>query len=167
MDARTCADSHSLRQPSLAHLPEGGAPEAGGVEKRPVSKINHKTPTKGGNHLTNETKEALLERLRRKLRLDEPDEELLTLLEDELLDAEAELKLELNVDELDEDFHAKLVALSVLYYKQDLCTEDLVRSWTCTEGQVSESQTKESLESLQKAERELLHSVRRYRRVSC
>lgn len=117
--------------------------------------------------MTNETKEALLERLRRKLRLDEPDEELLTLLEDELLDAEAELKLELNVDELDEDFHAKLVALSVLYYKQDLCTEDLVRSWTCTEGQVSESQTKESLESLQKAERELLHSVRRYRRVSC
>ncbi len=86
--------------------------------------------------MTNETKEALLERLRRKLRLDEPDEEQLTLLEDELLDAEAELKLELNVDELDEDFHAKLV-------------------------------TKESLESLQKAERELLQSVRRYRRVSC
>ena len=117
--------------------------------------------------MTNETKEALLERLRRKLRLDEPDEEQLTLLEDELLDAEAELKLELNVDELDEDFHAKLVALAVLYYKQDLCTEDLVRSWTSTEGQVSESQTKESLESLQKAERELLQSVRRYRRVSC
>ncbi len=117
--------------------------------------------------MTPELKESLLERLQRKLRLTEADEELLTLLEDELMDAETELRLELNVEELDEDFHGKLLSLAALYYKEDLYTEDLVTSWTDTEGQVSESRTRESLEALQKYEKELLQSVRRYRRVSC
>lgn len=117
--------------------------------------------------MTNEVKEALLERLIRKLRLEEPDEEQLNLLEDELMDAESELLLELNVEELDEEFFGKLLALAVLYYKEDLYSEDLVSSWSSTEGQLSESQTRMSLAELYKAQREILQSVRRYRRVSC
>lgn len=117
--------------------------------------------------MTQELKEEMLERLVRKLRLQEADEEELTLLEDELDDAETELLLELNMDELGEEFCGKLLQLAALYYRQDLAQESGTLSWSRTEGQISESEQGFRPEEFRQCEREILDSVRRYRRVEC
>ena len=117
--------------------------------------------------MTQELKEEMLERLVRKLRLQEADEETLTLLEDELSDVEAEILLELNMDELGEEFCGKLLQLAALYYRQDLAQESGTLSWSRTEGQISESEQGFRPEEFRQCEREILDSVRRYRRVEC
>ena len=63
--------------------------------------------------------ETLLERLQRKLSLTDPDSEELALLADELTDAEGKLLLYLDMDNLEERFHGKVVELAALYYQQD------------------------------------------------
>jgi hypothetical protein len=65
------------------------------------------------------TLEKLVEELAQKLKLVEPDEDTLTLLEDEIQDAEAEIVLELNLDGLPEDNHADVIELAALYYEHD------------------------------------------------
>lgn len=122
---------------------------------------------KRGEKVTQELKEELLERLTRKLRLQEPDEEELTLLEDELSDAEAEILLELNMDELGEEFWGKLLELAALYYRQDLAQEEPRLSWSCTEGQLSQSERRISPAEYRSMERALLESLKPYRRVRC
>jgi hypothetical protein len=117
--------------------------------------------------MTQELKEEMLQRLVRKLRLEESDEEELNLLEDELADAEAEILLELNMDELGEEFCGTLLELAALYYRQDLAQEGGSLSWSCAEGQVSESEKRISPSEFRSCEREILNSLRRYRRVGC
>jgi hypothetical protein len=117
--------------------------------------------------MTQELKDEMLQRLVRKLRLVEPDEEELNLLEDELSDAETEILLELNMDELGEEFCGTLLELAALYYRQDLAQEGGNLSWSYAEGQVSESEKRISPSEFRDCEREILSSLRRYRRVEC
>lgn len=62
----------------------------------------------------------LISNLTQKLNISEPDEETLTLLEGELLDAEAEVLLELNLDELPGDCISFVVDLAAVYYRYDV-----------------------------------------------
>ena len=117
--------------------------------------------------MTQELKEEMLQRLVRKLRLVEPDEEELNLLEDELGDAEAEILLELNMDTLEEQFYSKAVELAAVYYRYDLAQEGGAAEWSCTEGQLSQSEKHFSPAEYQRTVQELLSSLSRYRRVSC
>ncbi len=117
--------------------------------------------------MTDEVMEALQERLMRKLGLEEPDEDVLALLEDELLDAEAEILLELNLDELEERMQGKVVELAAVYFRYDLAQEDGVQVRSYAEGQISESETRFTPEEYRRDVREILDSLNRYRRVSC
>lgn len=117
--------------------------------------------------MTGETRDELLARLVRKLRLEDLDEDLLTLLEDELDDAEAEILLELRMDELEERFFSKLVELAAVYYRQDAVQMGDVKSHTYTEGKVSESETYFTPDEFKQQERAILNSLKRYRQVRC
>ena len=117
--------------------------------------------------MTDEVLEALQERLMRKLGMEEPEEEEITLMEDELLDAEAEILLELNMDELDDRMLGKVVDLAAVYYRYDMAQEDGVQSRSYAEGQISESEKRFSPGEYRQAVREILDSLSRYRRVTC
>lgn len=111
--------------------------------------------------------EAALVRLQRKLSLTDPDTDELALLNDELVDAERELLRYLNWDALDETLLGKAVELAALYYQQDRLTERGYQSRGYSEGQVSQNDSYLTPEQLQEAAEELMHSLARYRRVTC
>lgn len=114
--------------------------------------------------MTTALRDALLVRLVRKLRLENPDSDTLALLEDELEDAEAEILLVLNVDELEERFFSKLVELAAVYYRQDEATTG-VKSRSYSEGDVSQSESFLTPEEYRRQAQSILDSVRRYRQV--
>ena len=62
----------------------------------------------------------LIKNLTQKLNIGEPDKETLTLLEDELIDAESEVLLELNLDEVPSDCIPFVVDLAAVYYRYDV-----------------------------------------------
>ncbi len=117
--------------------------------------------------MTEERLEAALERLQRKLSLTDPDSDELALLSDELLDAEGELLLYLGWDELDETLLGKTIELAALYYQQDRLTERGYSSRGYSEGQVSQNDNYLTPAQIQETAQELLHSLARYRRVTC
>ena len=113
--------------------------------------------------------ESLLERLVRKLELDEPDGDTLALLEDELRDAEGEIALYLNWEgeEVSEKLAGKLVELAALFYRQDRLREEGLTGRSSSEGQVSESEPYQTPEQLRGEMRDLRSGRARYRRVVC
>ena len=113
--------------------------------------------------------ETLVERLARKLELEEPDRDILALLEDELRDAEGEIALYLNWErgEVCEKLTGKLVELAALFYRQDQLAEGGVTARSYSEGQVSQSERYQTPEELRGSMRELLAGLARYRRVVC
>jgi hypothetical protein len=117
--------------------------------------------------MTQEVMEMLQEKLARKLRLAEPDEDVMTLLEDELLDAEAEILLELNVDKLEEELYSKAVELAAVYFRYDIAQEGAASEWSYAEGELKDSEKRFSPLEYQRTVREILDSLSRYRRVTC
>ncbi|MCD7881490.1 MAG: hypothetical protein LUG47_07505 [Clostridiales bacterium] len=119
--------------------------------------------------MTNEQMESSLERLARKLGLDNPEEDVALLLEDELLDAEGELLIYLGVSSLEEQFLYKAVELAALYYQRDRWELEGggLRSSAYSEGQISQSEQYLSPAELRAGTAEILDSLARYRRVSC
>lgn len=110
--------------------------------------------------------ETLLIRLQRKLGLDEPDEDTMLLLEDSLLDAEGELLLYLNREQLPDALNSKVVELAALFYQQD--TVEItpgVKSSSYSEGNVSQSETYQTAADYQAAIDSLLAGLARYRLV--
>ena len=70
--------------------------------------------------MTDNVLKNLTEKLANRLNLDGTDEETMELLEDELLDAETEILLELNLNELEEWMYSKVIELAAVYYKFDI-----------------------------------------------
>lgn len=115
-----------------------------------------------------QTEEALA-RLKRRLGLESPEEEILLLLGDELLDAEGELLLYLGADALEEAWLGKTVELAALYYQRD--RRELegggLKAASYAEGQISQSEQYLSPAEFRSGVAEVLESLARYRRVSC
>ena len=119
--------------------------------------------------MTEAQMELALARLLRKVGLESPEEELLLLLTDELLDAEGELLLYLGMDSLEERFLPKAVELAALYYQRD-CRElesGGLKSSSYGEGQISQSEQYLSPAEFRSGMTEILESLARYRRVTC
>lgn len=113
--------------------------------------------------------EQALNRLCRRLGLEQPEEEVLLLLEDELLDAECELLLYLGADSLEEQFLSKTVELAALYYQRDRreLENGGLQSASYAEGQISQSERYLTPSEFRSGVAEILESLARYRRVSC
>lgn len=113
--------------------------------------------------MTRERKEELLGRLVRKLRLEEPDEDVLTALEDELDDAEDELLLYLNRETLPAALERKVLELATLYTRQDLDENPGVCSFSYSEGDIKQSENYLTAKDYQAQVDELLASVAHWR----
>ncbi|MCQ2441705.1 MAG: hypothetical protein MJ077_01050 [Oscillospiraceae bacterium] len=112
--------------------------------------------------------ERLLIRLERKLELDEQDDDIITVLEDELNDAENELKLYLGLNELPKVMESKIVELAAVFYRRDSSEKSSgLSSSSYSEGQISQSEHYFSPKEYRAAVAEILDGVARYRRVSC
>jgi hypothetical protein len=117
--------------------------------------------------MNSEMLEKMLVRLERRLGLEELDDETTALLEDELWDAEGEILLYLDCQELDKCLLGKVVELAEVYYWRDQAENGGLKSRSYTEGQISQSETYQSAQEYRAAVEEILHSIARYRRVSC
>lgn len=84
-----------------------------------------------------------------------------------MLDAEAELLLELNLTQIPSFMSCKIVDLAVLFFRRDLTVDRGLKSSSYTEGQVSQSTVYLSNEDYQEGVFQVMNSVKRYRRVSC
>lgn len=113
--------------------------------------------------MTQERKEELLERLVRKLRLEDPDEDVLTALEDDLDDAEEELLLYLNRETLPAAMERKVLELAAIYARQDLAENPGVCSFSYSEGDVKQSETYLTGKDYQNQVDELLSGVAHWR----
>lgn len=114
--------------------------------------------------MTTEVLELLISRLTRKLGLDEPESDVLILLEDELCDAEAELLLYLNREELPAAMQSKVVELAALFYRRDITEEPNLKAASYSEGDVSQSETYMTTAEFQTAVTELLSGIAHWRR---
>lgn len=108
--------------------------------------------------------ERLLSRLRRKLGLEDADDDTTLLLEDELTDAECELLLFLNRETLPPALEVKLVELAALYYRRDSQELHGLKSASYAEGDVSQSESYLTGAEYQEEVDALLSSVRHWRR---
>lgn len=119
--------------------------------------------------MTDTQTEAALARLCRRLGLDNPEEDALLLLEDELNAAEYEILLYLGAAELEDSWLTKAVELAALYYQRDRRELESggLQSAAYTEGQISQSEQYLTPAALQAGAAEILRSLARYRRVSC
>lgn len=113
--------------------------------------------------------EEALAKLCRRLGLEDPEENTLLLLEDELTDAACELLLYLGADQMEQAWLSKVVELAALYYQRD--RRELegggLQSSSYTEGQISQSEQYLTPAAFQAGVAEVLESLARYRRVSC
>lgn len=94
--------------------------------------------------MTSERLERMQDQLIKRFRLDCTDddfEDVCMLLGDSILDAEAELLLYLNREELPETMFAKVVALAAVYAQQAMAEEPGLRSASYSEGDVSQNET--------------------------
>ena len=114
--------------------------------------------------MTDERLEAMQGRLVRRLNLEEPDDDVLVLLEDELEDAEAELLLYLNRETLPEALYPKVLELADLYARRDLADNPDLCSMSYSEGDVSRSETYLTGKDYRDQEDDLLSSVAHWRR---
>lgn len=110
-------------------------------------------------------KAAAFARLLRKLGIAEPSEEVRSLLEDELEDAESALRLYLNKDELDSVMTSKVVALAALYHQRDGAGGGALKSSSYSEGDVKESLSYMEASDYEAAEAAILASLAKYREV--
>lgn len=119
--------------------------------------------------MTSEQVNQLLQRLQRKLGLEEAEEDELLLLNDELLDAYGELLIYLGMSDLEESFFPKVVELAALYYRRD--QRELegggLKSSGYTEGQISQTESYLTPAEFRSGVEEVLDSLSRYRRVTC
>lgn len=113
--------------------------------------------------------EQALAKLCRKLGLEEPEEDTLLLLQDELEDAGSEVLLYLGADSLEDAWLSKVVELAALYYQRD--QRELegggLQSASYAEGQISQSEQYLTPSAFRAGVAEVLESLARYRRVSC
>ena len=118
--------------------------------------------------MTSDQLDMLLTRLQLKLGLEDPDDEVTAALEADLAEAEGELLLYLNVDELAERFYPKLVALAAVYYQRDTAEAGHpgMQDVSVTEGSLSQKVTYRSGESWQTQEQAIFNSIARYRVVT-
>jgi hypothetical protein len=114
--------------------------------------------------VTDERLEAMQGRLVRRLNLEEPDDDVLVLLEDELEDAEAELLLYLNREPLPEALYPKVLELADLYARRDLADNPDLASASYSEGDTSQSETYLTGKDYRDQEDDLLSSVAHWRR---
>lgn len=116
--------------------------------------------------MTEDKLTTLILRLQRRLGLADTDMETDLLLTDELLDAEGELLLYLNREQLPAGMDGKVVELAALFYQQDTVeTAPGVKSTSYSEGSVSQSETYQTAEDNRLAADAVLASVARYRLV--
>lgn len=108
--------------------------------------------------------ERLLSRLQRKLGLEDAEEDVILLLEDELEDAECELLLFLNREELPAALEIKAVELAALYYRRDSQEQSGLKSASYSEGDVSQSESYLTGAEYQAEVDALLASVLHWRR---
>ena len=110
--------------------------------------------------------ETALERLKIKLGIEDASEQLDTILEGYLLDADNEIRLYLNIDseeELDVRFVSTQIQLASIFYKKD--TGKDVKSESYSEGVVSESTTYMNGSDYDGMIQDVLQKLARYRRV--
>lgn len=117
--------------------------------------------------MTTELRTRALERLLRKLAIQDPDADTLALLGDVLEDAESALLLYLRWEELKDVLLSKLVELAALYYRRDTsgAASGPVKSRSYSEDKVSQSETYLSAEDYDAAEQALLTGLAKYREV--
>lgn len=118
--------------------------------------------------MTSDQLDMLLTRLQLKLGLEDPDDDVTAALEADLAEAEGELLLYLNVDELAERFYPKLVALAAVYYQRDTAEAGHpgMQDVSVTEDGLSQKVTYRSGESWQAQEQAIFNSIARYRVVT-
>lgn len=117
--------------------------------------------------MTDAVLESCLERLQRRLGLEEADEDELLLLQDEVEDAEREVLTYLGCDTLESRFLTQVLALAALYYRKDMTDSGGQQSYSYSEGQVSESITYLTEAEYRSGVAEILDTLARYRVVSC
>lgn len=117
--------------------------------------------------MTEERLEELTGRLTRRLGLDDSDEDVLLLLEDELWGAEGEIRLYLEISEVEEEFDPKLVELAALFYRRDTSEAEGRASSSYSEGQISQSDTWLGPEEYRDEVNDLLRSLAVRRQVTC
>ena len=111
--------------------------------------------------------DSLMTRLERRLRLENPEEEELLLMQDELESAEQEILLYLGESTLDRKLWGYVLELASLYYRKDCVELSGVESYSYSEGQVSERTEPISDREFRGGVAEVLHGLARYRRVPC
>lgn len=116
--------------------------------------------------MTEEMQVVAKDKLLHKLSMEDPDSTAMTLLDEELEDAESDLLLYLGWDTLTATMLPKVVALAALYYQRDTATASgVVKSSSYSEGNVSQSESYLSPEEYIAAEQKILDSVAQYREV--
>lgn len=117
--------------------------------------------------MTEQVLDTLMVRLERRLRLDDPEEEELLLMQEELESAEQEILLYLGETALDQRLWGYVLELASLYYRKDCSEITGVKSYSYSEGQVSERTEPISDREFRGGVAEVLHGLARYRRVPC
>ncbi len=113
--------------------------------------------------MTQERLEDMQERLARRLKLDDADDDLLVMLEDSLTDAEAELLLYLNRETLPEALYPKVQELAAVYARESLAENPTLRSASYSEGDTSQSETYLTGADYQAQADDILESVAHWR----
>lgn len=118
--------------------------------------------------MTEELLEQFGARLARKLGIDETDQDEYLLMQDALKEAESELLLYLNMEELPEKLHPYVVKLAALFYQRDIQALDGggEKSWSYSEVEQTQSVTLMTVSDYQEGVDDLLSSLARYRLVS-
>lgn len=117
--------------------------------------------------MTETTMDTLIDRLTLRLRLEEPEEDELLLMQEELESAEQELLLYLGEDTLDEKLWGYVLELASLYYRKDCGEVSGLKSYSYSEGQITERTEHVSDKEFRGGVAEVLHALSRYRRVPC
>lgn len=117
--------------------------------------------------MTDEVLASLLERLTRHLSLSDPDDAAVVLLTEELTEAEEELLIYLNMEELPARLYGYLVKLAAVFYRRDTADgSGGLKSASYSEGDVSQNETYLTGEEYQQQADTLLASLARYRQVT-
>ena len=113
--------------------------------------------------MTEERLDELLWRLEQRLKLTQPDEDTVLLLEDFLQDAEAELLLYLNRETLPAAMERKVLELATVYARQTLADNPDLAAASYSEGDIKQSETYLTGKDYQAQASEILVSVAHWR----
>lgn len=111
--------------------------------------------------------DTLMARLARRLHLEEPEEEENLLMQEELESAEQAILLYLGEKTLENRLWGYVLELATLYYQRDAGEVTGVKSYSYSEGQVSERTERISEAEYRGGVADLLHELARYRRAPC